>query len=568
MSTSYAVRQVQAQYPHANADYIRWRLRYSTFVNFERQYLYYEVAKAASTSMKMLIHALEKLPPIAPYISGHSEVRRDMFIHERNAFQLKSLIDFDDQAQEYILTSPNFLRFTVVRNPYTRLQSAWKDKVLPCAPGYQYLYYQIKGRLPRSNDPRSFITFPEFITAIAKDDLRVCNAHWRSQVEHLFFKSMNLNLIGRTESLSETVKLFIKRAAFAATQIPAATNTSIANVPYDQTLADQVYTLYARDFVDLNYAKNSWKSKDQTPVPETVQAAKFLDEITERNIVIGHLYKERTSLRERVQLLQAKDNTDAATRYSKRLAIIVPYRDRAEHLAKFVPHVVSYFQRDKLDRQIPISIHVIEQNGNAAFNLGRIRNCGYMLTRDNADYFCFHAVDYLPVWTDYSWSAKPVHLAWYGLTRQENPGDLFGGVLLFDKVAFERINGYPNVYWGWAGEDFEVGRRCQLAGLGFEKRDGTYISLPHPPRGFLAPGVFAEEARRNRVIFEKRRDRLAEVIHTDGLSNLKFDLMGKRPLTLNEQPLPGSFHYVVDIGQPEALESELPVPNSGAASQV
>ena len=41
----------------------------------------------------------------------------------------------------------------------------------------------------------------------------------------------------------------------------------------------------------------------------------------------------------------------ADPRYSKRLAIIVPYRDRADHLARFVPHLVAYFERDKLDRQ-------------------------------------------------------------------------------------------------------------------------------------------------------------------------------------------------------------------------
>jgi hypothetical protein len=305
MTESYAVRRVHEQHPYLNADYIRWRLRYSTYVNVERKYLYYEVPKAACTSMKMLIHALEKLPPIPAYIGARPEVRRDMFIHQRDAFQLKSLVDFDDQAQEYILTSRDFLRFTVVRNPYTRIQSTWKDKVLPCAPGYQYFYYQIKGRLPEGNDPHSFITFREFIAAIAKDDLRVCNAHWRLQVEHFFHKSMNLNFIGRTESLSETVKLFIKRTGFASVHIPSATKSSIANVPYDQTLADQVYALYERDFVDLKYPRDSWQSVAK-PNSDTVQAAKFLDEITERNIVIGQLHAERSSLRERVRQLEAK----------------------------------------------------------------------------------------------------------------------------------------------------------------------------------------------------------------------------------------------------------------------
>jgi hypothetical protein len=40
--------------------------------------------------------------------------------------------------------------------------------------------------------------------------------------------------------------------------------------------------------------------------------------------------------------------------YGRRLAIIVPYRDRSQHLATFVPHIVAYFERDKLDKQIRI----------------------------------------------------------------------------------------------------------------------------------------------------------------------------------------------------------------------
>jgi hypothetical protein len=48
-------------------------------------------------------------------------------------------------------------------------------------------------------------------------------------------------------------------------------------------------------------------------------------------------------------------SSSADPRYSKRLAIVVPYRDRAEHLAKFVPHLAAYFQRDKLDRQIAVT---------------------------------------------------------------------------------------------------------------------------------------------------------------------------------------------------------------------
>lgn len=241
-----------------------------------------------------------------------------------------------------------------------------------------------------------------------------------------------------------------------------------------------------------------------------------------------------------------------AARYNKRLAIIVPYRDRPQHLKEFLPHMANYFQRDKLDRYIPVSIHIVEQGGTAAFNRGKILNCGYKLAREDADYVCFHDVDYLPLWADYSWSAKPARLAWYGLRMQEDPELFFGAVTLFDKTAFEAANGYPNVYWGWGPEDLELGRRCHFAGFGFDRRDGTYIALPHPDAGFIAPGIWTEEARQTHVVFEQRRDRLEQLMRKDGLSNLKFKLVEKRPISVAGQPLPNSFHYVVDLGGPEA----------------
>ena len=72
--------------------------------------------------------------------------------------------------------------------------------------------------------------------------------------------------------------------------------------------------------------------------------------------------------------MTANNSGTADPRYSKRLAIVVPYRDRAEHLAKFVPHVAAYFERDKLDRQIAVTINIIEQWGNAPFSRGRLAN--------------------------------------------------------------------------------------------------------------------------------------------------------------------------------------------------
>src|SRR5262249_13217773 len=162
--------------------------------------------------------------------------------------------------------------------------------------------------------------------------------------------------------------------------------------------------------------------------------------------------------------------------------------------------IVSYFERDKLDRYISFSIHIVEQSGRDPFNRGKLLNCGYMLARARADYVCFHDVDYLPIWADYSWSPQPARLIWNGLRMAEDWEHFFGAVVLFDKSAFERINGYPNVYWGWGPEDAETSIRCHIAGYGIERRDGTYHALLHESAGYSAPGVLNEGAVRTRQL--------------------------------------------------------------------
>jgi hypothetical protein len=71
-----------------------------------------------------------------------------------------------------------------------------------------------------------------------------------------------------------------------------------------------VYALYQRDFTGFGYSRDSWRSGQAAgpSSPATISEARFLDEITERNIVIGHLYQERETLRRRVLELEQSLN--------------------------------------------------------------------------------------------------------------------------------------------------------------------------------------------------------------------------------------------------------------------
>jgi len=239
---------------------------------------------------------------------------------------------------------------------------------------------------------------------------------------------------------------------------------------------------------------------------------------------------------------------DDPSRYDKRLAIIVPYRNRPQHLQVFVPHIMAYFRHDKLDRRIAMSLHVVEQAAKAPFNGGKLKNVGFALARDKADYVCFHDVDYLPLWADYSFSPRPARLIWQGLPVKEVWERFMGGVLMFDNASYARINGYPNNYWGYGFEDRELVERLNLAGITWEKRDGFYRAIPHPHAGLTAEGKPNAEAQAMGALFYGRLPDLARLMPAEGLSDLSFKVLGSEPIVFGDGPLPNAFHHVVDIG--------------------
>jgi len=174
------------------------------------------------------------------------------------------------------------------------------------------------------------------------------------------------------------------------------------------------------------------------------------------------------------------------------VAIIVPFRDihpaqkRASHLQQFVPHMNAFFAKLKKDGLVSDHhIYIIEQSDDGRkFNRGKLLNIGFDLARKSPkhhDVFIFHDVDLLPQDDLGPWYAKfpktPIHIArvW---DRYSNNPKYFGGVVSFSSSAYKRINGYPNTFWGWGGEDDEMQKRLERLGIQFDSPNkGTLVDL-------------------------------------------------------------------------------------------
>ena len=152
-----------------------------------------------------------------------------------------------------------------------------------------------------------------------------------------------------------------------------------------------------------------------------------------------------------------------------KLAIIVPYRDRQEHLDVFVPHMHEFLK----DKGIDYTIFIAEQSDDRPFNYGKLCNVVTKEVGEEYTYFAFHDIDMLPISDDcdYSYPDSPTHLA-TNVEAHENKlpyPQYFGGVILISREDFENSNGYSNEYWGYGFEDLDLLYRLQRSGAYLEK---------------------------------------------------------------------------------------------------
>lgn len=180
-----------------------------------------------------------------------------------------------------------------------------------------------------------------------------------------------------------------------------------------------------------------------------------------------------------------------------KFSIIIPYRDREEHLKQLVPCLRNHAQTQGLD----IEIIIAEQTDNNALRRGALRNEGARIS--SGDILVFHDVDYLPApdvlyWPETKADAfRAVRRVNFvnmdGTPRPENDtpagyrtfkdgidDNFFGGVVSVIRHVFFAVNGYNPLYIGWGLEDDDFRERIRSVGSNIVDGHGTFNALPHP----------------------------------------------------------------------------------------
>ena len=149
---------------------------------------------------------------------------------------------------------------------------------------------------------------------------------------------------------------------------------------------------------------------------------------------------------------------------NKNVAIILCYRNNLNGTRNRERKFYIQYMNQILKNFFNYHIYIIEQsNDNDKFNIGKLKNIGFEISSKSSNYdsFVFSDIDTIPDYHllpyFYKNNNSVLSLAFRG-TRYQNKNKVInkiflGALINFNKNIFKQINGYPNNFYGWGGED-------------------------------------------------------------------------------------------------------------------
>jgi hypothetical protein len=161
--------------------------------------------------------------------------------------------------------------------------------------------------------------------------------------------------------------------------------------------------------------------------------------------------------------------------------IVVPFREqleqkRGEQLKKFCSHMKRWHP------DWPVLI--IEQSEDEKkINIGALKNIGAKYAQKmGVKYVVFHDVDLIPLspiipfFT--AFPEKPIHIGGIYKEKYHNHDNFLGQALSISLKDLKIVNGYPNMSWGWGGDDDVIRKRI--------KKNGFKVWRPTMDTGYKA----------------------------------------------------------------------------------
>lgn len=225
----------------------------------QKKIIYTEVSKVACTKIKKTLFKVSQGDDFA-VIDSKS-------VHRKKCNKFKGANDFYDVDLYKILKSDVFFKFCFVRNPYSRVISAYNDKILfPFQTNeYARTHYKIlKWAQSKSlNSNHGFVTFDTFIRYICQQEFFEMDRHWMPQYVALWYPIIDYSFIGRYEDFIDDFGYVLKKIQASDTLIDTIglkeNPGSGIEVSFTEEIANIFHAKFIKDFKLYGYKQHSWK---------------------------------------------------------------------------------------------------------------------------------------------------------------------------------------------------------------------------------------------------------------------------------------------------------------------
>ncbi|RNA22639.1 beta-1-4-galactosyltransferase 4 isoform X1 [Brachionus plicatilis] len=301
-------------------------------------------------------------------------------------------------------------------------------------------------------------------------------------------------------------------------------------------------------FINLNFEAEFVNNDDLPKCQYTKNVKKsYKNEINDFNLSYAQIeenFKKRSIILDQGRSFTSTNNLcDSNGIKFKKIALIIPYRDREENLRRFLFNMHPILKRQKIN----YGIYLIEPTQDSQFNRGIILNAGFIeVIKESVndkklnplgindfywDCFIFHDVDMIPEDERLMYTCDekyPLHLA---VTRRSNNysytgyfKNYYGGINAFTPRQFIGINGFSNQYFNWGFEDDDLRERVRF-------KFNQVVKIPQKIGRIFTD--LHERSDRNpyrKILFKFLFSKLKKYGRAlEGLETVKYQFNGKEP---------------------------------------
>jgi len=231
-----------------------WRsVNMHTHISMVHGYAYVEVPKAGCGTMKATLGGLE-----AARMNPGMVQRVQEAPHNRlNATPFVKPFQLPPDLLEEVLAGPAYRRFTVVRDPASRVLSGYIEKI---GQGLKQSQPIVEALEERTGQPvrAEDVSLEQFLDVVGAQDSRDQDPHWRRQADHLGVGLVSYDAVIHLEDLDASWGRIGELTGIPDLQEEYFCRNSTGarsrmDEYYTPDLLARVAEIYARDYVELDY---------------------------------------------------------------------------------------------------------------------------------------------------------------------------------------------------------------------------------------------------------------------------------------------------------------------------